>query len=265
MKHGLDADHLATIDGLTRHNAHTQRPLGRYCGTLFSLGHGAVVLVVALATAALARDWRPPAWLEMSGAAVSIAFLFGIAFLNLSALATAVPGKLVAPVGLKSRFLGRFLVLRSGWAILAVGALFALSFDTISQAALFAVAANRFGGAVQALLIALLFVAGMLVVDGCNGFWISGMIRRADRTAAIASRILAVTITALSGGLGLFTLARLLLPPFSAWVEGSELLFSAAIIVAVVVAFGVGMLAARNRKARGDVHASEEATETATA
>ena len=44
MKHGFDADHLATIDGLTRYNAHRNPRLARYCGTLFSLGHGAVVM-----------------------------------------------------------------------------------------------------------------------------------------------------------------------------------------------------------------------------
>ena len=39
MKHGFDADHLATIDGLTRYNARHQPGVARYCGTLFSLGH----------------------------------------------------------------------------------------------------------------------------------------------------------------------------------------------------------------------------------
>ena len=61
--------------------------------------------------------------------------------------------------------------------------LFALSFDTISQAALFAIAAGRFGGVAEALLVAGLFVLGMLAVDGINGVWICRLIRRADRTA----------------------------------------------------------------------------------
>jgi len=62
MKHGFDADHLATIDGLTRYNARRNPALARYCGTLFSLGHGGVVIVIALSVAALAaarpRNWR---------------------------------------------------------------------------------------------------------------------------------------------------------------------------------------------------------------
>ena len=47
LKHGFDADHLATIDGLTRFNARHRRPFARYCGALFSLGHGALNLIVA--------------------------------------------------------------------------------------------------------------------------------------------------------------------------------------------------------------------------
>ena len=39
-RHGFDADHLATIDVLTRYNARTNPALARFCGALFSLAHG---------------------------------------------------------------------------------------------------------------------------------------------------------------------------------------------------------------------------------
>ena len=52
MRHGLDADHLATIDGLTRHNARANPASARFCGALFSLGHGLVACAVAIALAA---------------------------------------------------------------------------------------------------------------------------------------------------------------------------------------------------------------------
>mgnify|MGYP002481491783 CR=1 FL=1 len=56
LKHGFDADHLATIDGLTRFNARSRPRLARLCGTLFSLGHGAVVLAVAVGAGLIAED-----------------------------------------------------------------------------------------------------------------------------------------------------------------------------------------------------------------
>jgi len=249
-RHGFDADHLATIDGLTRCNARSNPRLARMAGSLFSLGHGAVVLLVALAAGSLSAGWQTPAWLEITGATVSIAFLFGLAFVNLRAVLVAGPDAVVAPTGFKGKLLSRFLTVRRAWAVTAVGALFALSFDTISQAALFAVAATRFGGVADALLVAGLFVIGMLVVDGINGVWISQMIRRADRTAVIASRLMALTVGGISIAVGLLTVARLTMPQLDGWVEGRELLVSGAVVTAVLTAFTVGMLASRRNASR---------------
>jgi len=178
---------------------------------------------------------------------VSIAFLFGLAFLNLRAVLLTDPLAVVAPVGIRSRLLGRFLTVRQPWAVAAVGMLFALSFDTISQATLFALAAGRFGGVAEALLVAGLFVLGMLVVDGVNGVWISGLIRRADRTAVVASRVMALTVAGLSLTVGLFTVAKVLFPAVDAWAEGRELLFGGAVVAGVLTAFTVAMRVARRR------------------
>jgi len=245
LRHGFDADHLATIDGLTRYNAATNPALSRLCGALFSLGHGFVVGLVALAAGSLSSGWQAPGWLEITGVGISIAFLFGLAFLNLRAVLVAAPGAVVAPAGLRSRALARVITVRSPWAVAAVGALFAISFDTVSQAALFALAASRFGGVAEALFVCGLFILGMLVVDGINGLWINRLIRRADRTAAIASRLMALTVAGVSLALGLFTVAKLALPGVDAWAEGRELYLGGAVVVSVLTAFAVGMVAAR--------------------
>ena len=48
LKHGFDADHMATIDALTRVNTRHGERHARWCDALFALGHGAaVVLMVA--------------------------------------------------------------------------------------------------------------------------------------------------------------------------------------------------------------------------
>lgn len=246
-KHGFDADHLATIDGLTRYNARSNPRLARFCGALFSLGHGAIVLLVALAAGALASRWQAPGWLELTGVSISILFLFGLAFLNLHAVLTTHPHEVVRPAGLKGRLLGRIFTVQSPWAVAAVGALFALSFDTVSQAALFALAAGRFGGIAHALMVAGIFVLGMLVVDGINGLWLQRLIRRADRTAIVASRVMALAVAGLSLAVGLFTVAKLLVPDVDAWADGRELWFGGAVIAGVLVAFATGMRVARRR------------------
>jgi len=247
VRHGFDADHLAVIDNLTRRNIRRPDGVARYAGALFSLGHGAVVIAVALTAALSAARWRTPAWLETSGAAVSVAFLLGLAALNLAALLRTPPDQAVALQGLKGRLLGRFAAVKSPLAIAGVGMLFALSFDTISQALLFAVLAAKFGAVSGTLMAALAFVAGMLAMDGLNGMVIAGLIRRADRTSRIASRVMTAAVAAVSFGVGGLILAELVSPAAAAWSEGSGLLVGGLVTAAVGLAFVSALLAARGR------------------
>lgn len=245
MKHGLDADHLATIDGLTRFNARSNPRLARYCGFLFSLGHGAIVVAIALLVGALARRWDVPEWLEDVGAWISILFLAMLGSLNLIAVMTAQAGQVVQPVGLKGRFLGRLQRTGNPLLIAAVGALFALSFDTMSQAALFAVTATRHGGVAHALVLGLCFTLGMLLADGCNGLWIAGLLRRADRRARIASRVMGLAVAAISLSVAAFALARWLQTDLSHWYEGKELPLGLGVIGLLACSFALGQWLAR--------------------
>lgn len=237
MKHGFDADHLATIDGLTRFNARAKPGLARYCGTLFSLGHGAVVVAIALGVSAIAGRWEVPEWFGTLGALISIAFLVALGGLNLAAVLKTEPDQVVRPVGLKGRWLGRLG--RAGHPVLValVGALFALSFDTLSQAAFFALTATRFGGWQHALVLALLFLLGMLVTDGINGFWIARVIARADQVARVASRVMGLVVSGISLLVAAFGLAKLASPAIDAWSEGKELAFGFALVAIVAGSF----------------------------
>ena len=248
MRHGFDADHLATIDGIARCHARARPRLARNAGLLFSLGHGAVVLVVAATAYAFASHWQTPRWLEISGAVISIAFLFGLAFLNFRAVLRAPPGAVVAPCGLKGKLFGRIVDVERPWAVAAVGALFALSFDTISQAALFALAAGRLGGMGDALFVAALFVLGMIVVDGANGLWISRLLQRADRTAALVSRIMALAVAALSAAIGMVALVKLGLPAVDAWTDAHGLAIGLGFVAVLLAAFAASMHAASRRR-----------------
>lgn len=49
-------------------------------GTLFSLGHGVVVLLVAIVAGTHSAGWQTTGWLEVSGASDSVFFLYGLAF-----------------------------------------------------------------------------------------------------------------------------------------------------------------------------------------
>lgn len=233
MKHGFDADHLATIDGLTRYNARQNPALARYCGVLFSLGHGAVVVLIALTVSTLAQSWEVPEWMDTLGAWISIAFLAALGLINLHAVLSAAPGEVVQPLGLKGRLFSRMQRTTKPLLVAAVGALFAFSFDTISQAALFALTSQQFGGWEHALTLALLFMLGMLVTDGVNGLWISRLIRRADEVAQIASRVMGLVVAGVSLLVAGFGTAKFFSPAVDAWSDGKELAFG-FILVAII-------------------------------
>ena len=237
MKHGFDADHLATIDGLTRYNARRNPRLARYCGTLFSLGHGAVVMAIALGVSAIAGQWAVPAWFGLLGSVISIAFLIALGSLNLAAVLRAGPDEMVQPVGLKGRWLGNLRQISSPALIVLVGALFAISFDTLSQAAFFALTATRFGGWQHALLLAMLFMLGMLLTDGINGLWIARLIARADQVALIASRVMGLVVSGVSLLVAAFGAAKLLSPTVDAWSDGKELLFGFLLLAIIALSF----------------------------
>ncbi len=245
MKHGLDADHLAAIDGLTRFNARSNPRLARYCGVLFSLGHGAVVIAMALLVGALAQRWAVPEWMEDLGAWISITFLALLGCLNLAAVFAAQPDQVVQPVGLKGRFLGRLQRTGHPLLIAAVGAFFALSFDTLSQAALFALTGTQFGGVAHSLTLGLLFMLGMLLMDGLNGLWIARLIRRADRLACIASRVMGLAVGGLSLLVAGYGMAKYASPALNAWSDGKELAFGLCFVTLVALSFLLALRLAR--------------------
>lgn len=237
MRHGFDADHLATIDGFTRLGAHRGAAHTRYCGALFSLGHGVVVMAIALAMGVVSEHWTPPQWIDLFGAWVSIAFLLALGIVNLRAVLAAPAGSVVGLVGLKGRLLGRLAPGQGPAAVAVVGALFALSFDTVSQSALFAVTAAQFGGVAHSLMLGGLFVLGMLATDALNGWWIARLIARADQIAALASRVMSVAVSAVSllvAGLGI---AKLSSPAIDAWSDGKELAFGAIVVTVIALSY----------------------------
>ena len=249
LKHGFDADHLATIDGLTRWHSSRGAQLANYCGALFSAGHGLVVMAVAVGASLLASQWAVPSWFELTGAWISIGFLLGLGLLNLYAVLSAPAEQMVALRGIKGRWVGRLTRAEHPLLIAGIGMLFALSFDTLSLALLFGVTAQGAGGTPEALLLGALFMLGMLVADGANGLWIARLIRRADQTARIASRVLGLVLGSMSLLVAGFGVARLLNPAVDGWSDGKELAIGMGLIVMLACAFGLAMRLARVQRA----------------
>ena len=253
LRHGFDADHLTVIDGLVRRNAASRPRLAQVAGITFSLGHGAIVVVVACATLIMASRWHAPSWLEPAGMIISAAVLLSLAALNLYAVWATPPGATVTPVGLRSRLLGRAFATDHPLMVPGLGALFAISADTLAQAAALGLAASQFGGVWQAVMLASCFAAGMVVASGINGYWMARLIRMADRRAAIASRVMTGAVGLMSLTVALLILAKLFAPSLAFASIGGSVWAGAAIIAAAGLAFAIAMLAGRRTGTRSDL------------
>jgi high-affinity nickel-transport protein len=90
-----------------------------------------VVLGIAAAVGTLSERWAPPAWLDTLGAWISILFLLALGALNLHAVLAA-PRQGGGPGRPQGRLLGP-LARAQAAGVAGVGALFALSFDTVAS------------------------------------------------------------------------------------------------------------------------------------
>ena len=165
-------------------------------------------------------------------------FLILLAYVNLRAVLHTPAGQVVSPVaGVRGRLFSRLQRTGHPALVAGVGALFALSFDTMSQATLFALTASQFGGWQHGLALGLAFMGGMLLCDGLNGYWIAHLLKRADRAAAIASRVMGMSIAVIALVVASFGLVKYVSPAVDAWAEGTELAFGLLVTVVVLASF----------------------------
>jgi high-affinity nickel-transport protein len=198
LRHAVDADHIAAIDGVTRKLMHGGS-IPVTAGLYFSLGHSTVVvlLTVAIAVAANAvRDYVPLLRVGggVVGTAISALFLLAIATVNAGVLLDVLrahgrarrgqahdDNALGSPImqgGLLGRLFGPVLAMvDASWKMYPLGVLFGLGFDTATEVALLGIAAIEAGKALPVATIVvfpLLFAAGMSLLDTTDGILMLG-------------------------------------------------------------------------------------------
>lgn len=207
IRHGFDLDHLATIDAISRTTKDNKR-LSQFAGVLFSFGHGLVVLLVSLLVGSGLLQAVAPPWLNDFGEWVSIFFLLIFGLITVWML-WSLRLDSAAPVGPKSFFLRKLTSKVSGsCSIILIGALFALSFDTVTQVALFSISASIMSGWWLSGFLGLIFMLGMMTSDGLNGFLVSTLIQHADKKSQVIANFLAICIAGFSFILGILALTE---------------------------------------------------------
>ncbi len=246
FKHGLDPDHLATIDGLSRFNATGNPWLAKWAGALFSIGHGLVVTAVIVVVALLPGHLSLPAWLEGFGATVSILTLLTLGVVNLY-VAFSSHNTLARPLGFRS-----FMRVQTGHPllVLGIGALFALSFDTMSMATFFSLAAVHVSVESYAFVLGAVFTCGMIVSDGVSGALTARFIRQSAARALIAARVMSFAIGSLSLLVALLGVSRLLSPALEEQIEYAGIWPGMLALMWVIAGFALALSAARANKVK---------------
>lgn len=193
FRHGLDPDHIAAVDGLTRMRFKAQNYWSaRLTGFQFASGHSLTVLL-----ATMVFYWHGiemPLWLDQLGLWISSLFLLWLAFTNfrycLSGARHAHPSGLIQSFILKS--LGPFA------HPMGVGFAFALSLDTLGQAGLMAAKGHELGGFAMIVLFALSFGFGMVMADSLNGFIVHWVVKQSEQLAKHTARLMSGVIALLS-------------------------------------------------------------------
>jgi nickel/cobalt transporter (NiCoT) family protein len=173
LRHGVDPDHLAAIDGLSR-----IRP-SRWNGFLFAIGHGALVTLLAVGVGGLLASKLEPyaPWL-----------LILLGALNLWRLKRSN----------EHRHSGYFRLRTT--SPLVVGIIFGAGFETASQLSALVLAADM-----NPWILGVMFSLGMMLVDGTDGYLASRTQSRAisgSRRALRASRVLGIFVVVFSFALG---------------------------------------------------------------
>ena len=209
MRHGTDPDHLAAIDGLTR-----IRPRATN-GVFFALGHGLIVILLAVGLGHLLADrfaFVGPWTLILIGAA------------NLWRLVRG----------------GNQLPAHKHRVVVAqpflLGMLLAAGFETASQLSALVLAGQN-----SAILVGAAFSSGMVLVDGLDGYLAASTQRLAafgEAKAKSASRLLGLIVVIFAFGLGGAEL-------FGVELTGIALPLGLSLFVVVI---GIRFWARRNRQ-----------------
>lgn len=262
VRHALDPDHVATVDGIAFGLLDRAPRLAPWVGALFALGHGLVITAIAMAVSAAAtRVALPASWMGLVEWSPTVLLVL-VGVLNIRALRSQADA--YAPVGWKSGFLPKRM--RQGaspFTIFLVGMAFALALDTAVQAAAWGAAASAQGGVVAAGAVGLAFTAGMVVAAGAYGALICRVLQAAEASAQAARyrRMIGWGTVVFAFGVALYTVALHLVPALEAFENGLMALGLASVAALAVVA-GVARLR-RPRVAAAPVEVASEPMDTA--
>jgi high-affinity nickel-transport protein len=80
----------------------------------------------------------------------------------------------------------------------------------------------------------------MLITDGINGVFIAKLIKRSDRSARVASRVMALAVSGVSILVAVVSILSEMSPNFDGWRSGKEIWLGGLIVAIMVASYFVG-------------------------
>lgn len=214
LRHGLDADHLACIDGLTRYNWRLNRPIARWVGTLFSFGHGLTVTCIATILSLFMKHFYIPGFIDTLVTWISVVSLFGIGTLNAYNLLHIKSASIESYqiTGIKGKLLPRFAQETTNpFLVILIGGLFAIAADTVSQTSMWAIAAGNSGNYMP-FIMGIIFMLGMMLTDTIDSMLTFRIINQSNRLGQSASIFMGWVIVFLAYGVSFYEVFTLFFP-----------------------------------------------------
>ncbi|MDN5873852.1 MAG: hypothetical protein L0H29_05655 [Sinobacteraceae bacterium] len=162
VRHGLDPEHVAIVNGVTLRAVEQKRRWPVACGAWFALGHGLVITAIAAGFVSLLGVVKLPPWVIAVGEWLPVLILLAVAVVNLNEL---LRNRLdYRPVAVKNRLLPRALGDSSSpVAVFLIGMAFAPFVDPATQAAVWAYVVTVTGGLLWIVLLGSLLTLSMAV------------------------------------------------------------------------------------------------------
>lgn len=185
LRHGLDPDHLAIVDGLTFATFRAGEKYSRWVGALFAFGHGIAVTTIGLLIHVINKEvllfsgiWRFTEWLTP-------ALFMTVGAINLKALLSSEPDFKIK--GWRTWLIGPKWKRNTGkLGIILIGVVFALVFETITQILALSQSMSSSGGLMVILSLGAAFTIGMMITDTIDGLVLHHIWRSSEGKTRIA-------------------------------------------------------------------------------
>ena len=212
LRHGFDPDHIAIIDAMSVRLSDSHKKLAQWTGTLFAIGHGSVVTTIAVMISVYSHAWNfsNDIWKILDWLPGIVLIIVGL--MNLRILLKANDYR---PRGVKFMFIPKRLKNSSSpFAIILIGILFAMVFDTNTQAAAWAYTASSELNVLSAFALGLSFSAGMILTDTMDSRIMFLLMKRSANESSVFDyrRKIGWIIVILSLIVGSYKILSLLIP-----------------------------------------------------